>query len=122
MVVPFIWMLLGSFKPTAELRQVPPTWWPVRGDLRELHASSSAGQNFRRFFFNSAVVAVAVTLGNLLFCSMLGYALAKLRVPGQADPVPAWSSATLMVPGVVTFMPLFIAGEQPGPGEHPRRR
>ena len=25
---PFIWMLLGSFKSTTELRQSPPTWWP----------------------------------------------------------------------------------------------
>src|SRR5574341_1753576 len=32
---------------------------------------------FGRFFFNSVLVAAVVTLGNLLFCSMVGYALAR---------------------------------------------
>jgi multiple sugar transport system permease protein len=27
-VVPFLWMLVSSFKPEAEVRAVPPTWWP----------------------------------------------------------------------------------------------
>ena len=106
MVVPFIWMLLGSFKPTAELRQVPPTWWPVQGTLENFTELFSR-QNFGRFFFNSAVVATAVTLGNLLFCSMLGYALAKLEFPGKRILFLV-VLGTLMVPSVVTFMPLFI--------------
>ena len=106
MVVPFIWMLLGSFKPTAELRQVPPTWWPVQGTFENFTELFSR-QNFGRFFFNSAVVATAVTLGNLLFCSMLGYALAKLEFPGKRILFLV-VLGTLMVPSVVTFMPLFI--------------
>ena len=106
MVVPFIWMLLGSFKPTAELRQVPPTWWPVQGTF-ENFTDLFSRQNFGRFFFNSGVVATAVTLGNLLFCSMLGYALAKLEFPGKRV-LFLLVLGTLMVPSVVTFMPLFI--------------
>ena len=39
--------------------------------------------DFLRYFFNSTIVAVGVTAGNLLFCSMLGYALAKLSLPGK---------------------------------------
>ena len=106
MVVPFIWMLLGSFKPTAELRQVPPTWWPVQGTF-ENFTDLFSRQNFGRYFFNSGVVATAVTLGNLLFCSALGYALAKLEFPGKRI-LFLLVLGTLMVPAVVTFMPLFI--------------
>ena len=106
MVVPFIWMLLGSFKPTSELRQVPPTWWPVQGTFDNFTDLFSR-QNFGRFFFNSAVVATAVTIGNLIFCSMLGYALAKLEFPGKRILFLV-VLGTLMVPSVVTFMPLFI--------------
>jgi multiple sugar transport system permease protein len=106
MVVPFIWMLLGSFKPTAELRQVPPTWWPVQGTFANFTDLFSR-QDFGRFFFNSGVVATAVTLGNLLFCSMLGYALAKLEFPGKRILFVV-VLGTLMVPMMVTFMPLFI--------------
>jgi multiple sugar transport system permease protein len=106
MVVPFVWMLLGSFKPTPELRQVPPTWLPespTLGNYRDLFERL----NFPRYFFNSAFVAAAVTAGNLLFCSMLGYALAKLSFPGKGL-LFLLVLGTLMVPSIVTFMPLFV--------------
>jgi multiple sugar transport system permease protein len=106
MMVPFLWMLLGSFKESSELRQVPPTWIPENPTLnnyRELFERL----NFPRYFFNSAVVALAVTGGNLLFGSMLGYALAKLTFPGK-KVLFGVVLATLMVPGIVTFMPLYV--------------
>jgi multiple sugar transport system permease protein len=106
MVLPFIWMLLGSFKETSELRQVPPTWWPENGTLFN-YEDLFARQSFARFFFNSAVVSTAITAGNLLFCSMLGYALAKLEFPGKGA-LFLLVLGSLMVPGVVTFMPLFV--------------
>jgi multiple sugar transport system permease protein len=34
LVGPFIWMILGSFKTTGELRQVPPTWLPEEWSLQ----------------------------------------------------------------------------------------
>ena len=48
-----------------------------------------------------------MTLGNIVFCSMLGYALAKLDFPGK-KVLFGLVLATLMVPGVVTFVPLFV--------------
>jgi multiple sugar transport system permease protein len=53
------------------------------------------------------VVAVAVTAGNLVFCSMLGYALALLDFRGKRALFVV-VMATLMIPGVVTFVPLFV--------------
>ena len=105
-LTPFIWMLLGSFKPEAELQRVPPTWWPEAPSLdnyRELFDRL----DFPRFFANSALVAVAVTAGNLLFCSMVGYALAKLDFAGKRL-LFGLVLGMLMVPGVVTFVPLFV--------------
>jgi multiple sugar transport system permease protein len=106
LVGPFIWMLLGSFRPDRELKAVPPSWLPQHPTLHNYTELLQSG-NFPQYFFNSAVVAIAVTLGNLLFCSMLGYAFAKLRFPGK-QPLFAVVLATLMVPGVVTFVPLFV--------------
>ena len=106
LVGPFIWMILGSFKTTGELRQVPPTWLPEQwttANYRDLFDR----QNFFRFFLNSTVVAFFVTAGNVIFCSMLGYALAKLSFPGKRILFTV-VMVTLMVPGVVTFMPLFV--------------
>jgi multiple sugar transport system permease protein len=105
-LAPFLWMLLGSFKPDAELQRVPPTWWPEAPSLdnyRELFDRL----DFPRFFANSVLVAVAVTVGNLVFCSMVGYALAKLDFAGKRL-LFGLVLGMLMVPGVVTFVPLFV--------------
>jgi multiple sugar transport system permease protein len=106
MIGPFVWMILGSFKTTSELRQLPPTWIPedpTTENYRELFDRL----DYPRYFFNSAVVAVTVTAGNILFSSMLGYALAKLEFPGKRV-LFALTLATLMIPAFVTFMPLFV--------------
>jgi multiple sugar transport system permease protein len=106
MIGPFVWMLLSSVKPEAEVRAIPPTWWP------QTFTMDNYGQLFSRldfptYFLNSAIVAVVVTLGNVVFGSMLGYALAKLDFPGKRT-VFSLVMLTLMVPGVVTFVPLFV--------------
>jgi len=106
LVGPFIWMVLGSIKTTGELRQVPPTWLPQNPTLAN-YVDLLSRLSFPRFFFNSAVVAAAVTVGNVVFCSMLGYALAKLSFPGKRI-LFAVVLGTLMVPAIVTFMPLFV--------------
>ncbi len=106
LVGPFVWMLLGSFKTTGELRSVPPTWLPENPTLANYEDLFSR-LNFLGYFFNSTVVAAAVTAGNVIFCSMLGYALTKLSFPGKRI-LFAVVLGTLMVPGIVTFMPLFV--------------
>ncbi|MCW3819904.1 carbohydrate ABC transporter permease [Micromonospora sp. DR5-3] len=103
---PFVWMALSSLKPEREIRQVPPTWWPetvTLDNFRELFSRL----DFPLYFFNSALVAVLVTVGNLLFCSLVGYALAKLRYPGKRALFLA-VLGMLMVPGMVTFVPQFV--------------
>ena len=105
-LAPFLWMLLGSFKPEAELQRVPPTWWPETPTLQNYQELFDR-LDFPRFFANSVIVAVAVTAGNLVFCSMVGYALAKLDFAGKRV-LFALVLGMLMVPGVVTFVPLFV--------------
>ena len=105
-VIPFVWMLVSSFKPEAEVRAVPPTWWPETITL-DNYSQLFTQLDFPQFFLNSAIVAVAVAAGNMVFCSMLGYALAKLDFPGK-KAVFGVVLGTLMVPGVVTFVPLFV--------------
>ncbi|GAA1888660.1 carbohydrate ABC transporter permease [Asanoa iriomotensis] len=105
-VGPFVWMALSSLKPESEIRDVPPTWWPETFTLENFRDLFSR-LDFPLFFFNSALVAVAVTAGNLLFCSLVGYALAKLRYPGKRVLFLA-VLGMLMVPGMVTFVPQFV--------------
>jgi multiple sugar transport system permease protein len=105
-VMPFVWMLTSSVKPEAEVRAVPPTWWPQTVTADNYDALFTR-LDFPTYFLNSAIVALAVTLGNVVFCSMLGYALAKLDFPGKRVLFVV-VLGTLMVPGVVTFVPLFV--------------
>lgn len=105
-ITPFVWMILGSFKSQGELLRSPPTWWPESPTLdnyRELFDKAS----FARYFLNSVLVAIAVTVGNLIFCSMVGYALAKLTFRGK-KLVFTLVMGTLLIPGMVTFVPLFV--------------
>jgi multiple sugar transport system permease protein len=106
MVVPFLWMVLSSLKPDGEVMAIPPTWWPetiTAGNYKSLFTRL----DFPTYFLNSTLVALAVTVGNVMFGTMLGYALAKLAFPGKRA-VFALVLFTLMIPGVVTFVPLFI--------------
>jgi multiple sugar transport system permease protein len=105
-VGPFVWMLLSSIKPEGEIRRVPPTWLPETFTL-ENYQQLFTRMDFPRFFANSVIVAVAITLGNLVFCSMLGYALAKLRFPGRRA-LFGIVLGMLMVPGMVMFVPQFV--------------
>lgn len=106
MVAPFVWMVLGSFKPQGEFLRLPPTWLPEQpttGNYQRLVDQL----DMPRFFFNSIVVASAITAGNLIFAPMLGYALAKLRFIGKGT-LMALVLATLMLPGAALLVPLFV--------------
>ncbi|MDF1486956.1 carbohydrate ABC transporter permease [Tessaracoccus caeni] len=105
-ITPFAWMVLGAFKTSAELRQVPPTWWPESPTLTNFTDLFSR-LSFDVYFRNSIIVASVVTAGNLLFCSMVGYALAMLEFRGK-KVIFFLIMGTLMIPGVVTFVPLFV--------------
>ena len=105
-VVPFVWMLLGSLKTQSELTQVPPTWLPADPTF-DNYSRMWNRLAFPRFFLNSAVIASAITVANLVFTSMVGYALAKLRFAGR-DQLFLLVMGTLLVPTSVTMVPLFV--------------
>lgn len=105
-LVPFVWMYLGSVKTQQELLRRPPTWWPETFTWENFSAWFGR-LDIATYFVNSVVVALFTVLGTLLFCSMVGYALAKLEFAGKRI-VFALVLVTLMVPGVVTFVPLFV--------------
>ncbi|HWO59169.1 MAG TPA: carbohydrate ABC transporter permease, partial [Umezawaea sp.] len=84
----------------------PPTFLPS-APTTDNYSRLFDQLDFPRFFFNSAFVALAVTVGTLIFCPMLGYALAKLPWRGKRL-VMAVVLATLMVPAGITLIPNFI--------------
>jgi multiple sugar transport system permease protein len=106
LIFPFVWLIVTSVETPAEALHFPPVLIP-----RELHfanyPNALAAAPFGRFFINSAVVAVTTVLCNLVFCSLAGYAFARLRFLGRGA-LFAVIMATLMVPFQVTMIPQFI--------------
>jgi multiple sugar transport system permease protein len=106
MVGPFLWMLLGSLKTQRELLQIPPTWLPEHPTTAN-YTRLLDRLDFPRYFWNSTLIAVMITVSNLVFCSMMGYALAKLRFFGR-DKLLLLVLGTMLIPGSVTLVPLFV--------------
>lgn len=116
-VGPFVWMLLTALKTGPELYAWPPSFLPKAWTFANFERAWGTG-NFWRLFLNSTVVATAATLSNLLFDSMAAYAFSRLRFPGR-DLLFGLVLATMMLPAVVTVIPLFLIVKglpAPGPG------
>jgi len=65
------------------------------------------GFPFLRFLWNSVFYAGAVSLGMVISCAAVGYGFARLRFPGR-DLLFAITLATMMIPGIVLFIPTFV--------------
>lgn len=105
-LVPFVWMVAGSFRSEADLFANPasllPTEWTLDG-----YTSIWTELPFLRLLLNSFIFAGVTTALCLLFDSMCAYALARLRFRGQT--VAFWLViATLMIPFQVTLIPVFV--------------
>ncbi|MUL35766.1 carbohydrate ABC transporter permease [Gloeocapsopsis dulcis] len=105
--LPFAWALSASFKPLAEIVSGVDGLIPQQFTTENYQQIFVQEPLFFRWLFNSVFVAVCVTLGNLVFNSMAGYALARIQFPGKQ----LWFFiilAVLMVPGQVTLIPTFL--------------
>lgn len=105
MAIPLLWMLATSLSTLAETRRFPP------GLPSSLHfgnfATAWTQSPFAHWLVNSAVVSLTCVVTNILFCSLAGYAFARLRFPGSRIAFVA-ILATLMVPFQVVMIPTLL--------------
>jgi len=101
---PILWALSGSLKSEAEVTSpsVLPSrpQWSNYGEVFTL-------MPFWRMLLNTVLYAACITAGQVFFCSLAGYAFARLRFRGR-DTLFVLYLATLMVPLTVTVIPQFI--------------
>ncbi|MBW4444043.1 MAG: carbohydrate ABC transporter permease [Plectolyngbya sp. WJT66-NPBG17] len=105
--IPFLWALSASFKPLSEISASGTNFIPKEFTLENYRQIFSQEPLFGRWLFNSAIVAILVTLFNLLFNSMAGYALARIRFPGNRLFF-FLILAVLVVPAQITLLPRFL--------------
>lgn len=104
-VYPFWWMLVNSLNTAAQVFG-KPTLLPVSWRWRN-YVEIFQVQPFARHFFNSVLVAVVGTVGNILISSLSGYGFARLRFPGR-NVLFILILTALMMPIEVIIVPLFF--------------
>ena len=105
--LPFAWALSASFKPLAEIISGGLNFIPQQLTLENYRKVFIQEPLFGRWLLNSVVVASIVTAFNLLFNSMAGYALARIRFKGN-QVLFFLLLLVLMIPAQVTLIPTFL--------------
>ncbi|KKC37423.1 sugar ABC transporter permease [Devosia epidermidihirudinis] len=103
---PFAWMISTAIKPNAEVFRFPPTLW-VEAPLWDNFLRVFTVIPFGRAFANSLMVTGAITILQLIVCSMAAYAFACLQFRGREVLFLIYLAA-LMVPSQVTLIPNFL--------------
>lgn len=106
MLIPIFWMVSTSLKPLNEIFSLPVQWWPAEPRW-ENYANAWNRFPFGRYFTNSIIVSLAVTIINVLLSGFAGFALAKYRFFGKNALFIA-ILATLMLPIEVLMVPTFL--------------
>lgn len=107
-LLPFIYIVLASFKTNAELMRVPPTFLPERPTLNNyLTVLSDRAISLPQIFYNSGIVAVARTFLTLFTSSFAGYIFARYRFTGR-NLFFGIILAQLMIPFQVVMIPLYL--------------
>lgn len=106
MIIPFVWMISTALKSRGELFVYPPVWIPEKLQWVNFLTVFET-LPFGQFFLNSMKVALLQTAGTLISCSSAAYAFARLRFWGK-EALFAIVLLTMMIPGQVTMIPVFI--------------
>jgi len=113
LMLPFAWVLFGSFKSQGEFMANPGAWLPESFAFVQNYVVLFTEKGFGPFLVNSLIVSAAAVAGNLVFSSMAGYALAKLKFRGSKIIFIAVVGA-MTVPYVAIFVPQFLVIVQMG--------
>ena len=88
MFIPMLYAVLQSLKPLDELWVFPPKFWvedPTLDNYFDLfRLMNTSWVPFSRYIFNTVLISVVGTAGNLVLASMAAYVLYKMRLPGRA--------------------------------------
>lgn len=122
MLIPFLWMVSTSIKQPDEvfsqdggIKWLPQHffWQDTKVDGADVKAwwrnypDAWNEINILRLYLSSIFVAIVGTFGQVLTSSMAAYAFARLQFPGRDKLFFAYL-ATMMIPGSVTMIPVFV--------------
>lgn len=109
MIYPVLWMIFGSLKNNQEILQntyqLLPTEWKWENYAKGW--SGFGGTTFTTFFKNSIIISTIATIGTVLSCTLIAYALARINFKGRK----LWFNImimTMLLPGQVIMIPQYL--------------
>jgi len=107
-LLPFVWMILSSFKSLAEIRHIPPTFFPQEFTLENYQrVLDDPDLPLATFYRNSAIIALANVVQVLFTSSLFGYIFAKYEFKGKKFLF--WFVLSLMmIPHQMTMIPGYL--------------
>ncbi|MGW6445314.1 carbohydrate ABC transporter permease [Lentzea sp. NPDC055074] len=105
-LLPLVWVLLGAFKPPAELAQQPPTILPRTWEPGA-YVDAWNYMELGKFFVNTLVVAIGAWAVQMAVIVPAAYALSKLR-PIFGNVIMGLMLATLMLPSTAVLVPVYL--------------
>lgn len=105
-LLPFFWMLSASFMPTGEASSFPPRFVPTHFTFRQYQFLFER-MHLGRFFLNSLILAISVSLVSLFVNSLAGFAFAKYHFKGKHS-LFTFLLSSMIIPGQVTMLPVFL--------------
>lgn len=103
---PLVWMFYTAFSNPEDITKIPPKFIQrgyTLGNFEGLFSHSK----IIKWFINSLVISIVITVAHLFFDSLAGYAFARKRFPGR-DLLFWMIIATMMIPGQVIMVPLYL--------------
>lgn len=104
-VFPFFWMIVTSFKTVGETMEIPPTILPSSLRIENYFEAWNAIP-FKNLYLNTVLSTLATVVGQVAFCSMAGYAFARIDFKGK-NIIFVGVLSILMVPSQIFIIPQF---------------
>ncbi len=106
-LLPLVWMFSTALKPPGLVFETPIRWIPENPRWYNYPQVFEKLPLFSRFFVNTFYVTLMGASGCVLSSLLVGFGLSRINWPGR-NAVFGMLIATLMLPGVVTIIPLYI--------------
>lgn len=104
-VYPFIWMLCSSFKKNKEIMALQQHLLP-QAFILDNYANMNAHFSFLRFFANSLIITVIITMIVIYTSTICGFVLSKYQFKGR-NMLFGFVLSTMMIPWCVTIIPKY---------------
>ncbi|MCZ8516057.1 carbohydrate ABC transporter permease [Paenibacillus filicis] len=109
-IFPFLWMVITTFKSKGAVFEFPPQLVPdlmFKPGMWDNYAKVLFEHHFMLYLWNSTFISLTASFGQLLTCSLAGFAFARMQFAGK-HIIFSILIGTMMIPGEVTIIPEFL--------------